>query len=155
MTEYHQIVNFTVGEVGYGVPVDQVREVRDCQEVTPVPGSPHWVEGVTNLRGQIITIVDLSKRLNLPHSEGGRGKIIVVETSRTTVGVIVDSVTEVSDIDKEDVSNNIMTEQGTDYIIGIGKQDNTLVVMLDLTKIVEDAGAQVDMTPYMDMMVTA
>ena len=57
-----QIVNFTVDTVDYGVPVEQVREVRDMQSVTPVPGSPIFVEGVTNLRGQIITVMDLRKR---------------------------------------------------------------------------------------------
>ena len=54
-----QIVNFTVGDVNYGAPVEQVREVRDVQAVTPVPGAPSYVEGVTNLRGQIITVMDL------------------------------------------------------------------------------------------------
>ena len=64
-----QIVNFTVDNVNYGVPVDQVREVRDMQSVTPVPGAPAYVEGVTNLRGQIITVVNLRKRLGLPDKD--------------------------------------------------------------------------------------
>jgi purine-binding chemotaxis protein CheW len=63
-----QIVNFTVDNINYGVPVEQVREVRDMQSVTPVPGAPSYVEGVTNLRGQIITVFDLRKRLGLSWS---------------------------------------------------------------------------------------
>ncbi len=74
-----QIVNFTIGEVNYGVPVEQVREVRDMQTVTPVPGSPAFVEGVTNLRGQIITVMDLRKRLGLPQKDGAGEKILIID----------------------------------------------------------------------------
>ena len=101
-----QIVNFTIGDVNYGVPVEQVREVRDVQAVTPVPGAPSYVEGVTNLRGQIITVMDLRKRLNLEETEGGGQKIIVIEMSKTAVGVVVDSVTEVSTLSGADVEKH-------------------------------------------------
>jgi chemotaxis signal transduction protein len=70
-----QIVNFTVDDVNYGVPVEQVREVRDMQQVTRVPGAPDYVNGVTNLRGQIITVVDLRKRLGLADVHNGSEKI--------------------------------------------------------------------------------
>jgi purine-binding chemotaxis protein CheW len=74
-----QIVNFTVDSVNYGVPVEQVREVRDMQSVTHVPGAPAYVKGVTNLRGQIITVVDLRARLGLSEGSGAAEKIMIID----------------------------------------------------------------------------
>lgn len=138
-TEDTQIVNFTVGEVNYGVPVDQVREVRDVQAVTPVPGAPSYIEGVTNLRGQIITVMDLRKRLNI--TKGGRGeKIIVVEMGKAAVGVVVDAVTEVSTIAGADIERHMqVTKKLEDYLVGVGKQGEKLIVILDLAKIIAES----------------
>ena len=133
-----QIVNFTVGDVNYGAPVEQVREVRDVQAVTPVPGAPSYVEGVTNLRGQIITVMDLRKRLNIA-KEGKGEKIIVIEAGKAAVGVVVDTVTEVTTIDDEDVEKNMqVTAKLANYVVGVGKQGEKLIVILDLAKIISD-----------------
>jgi purine-binding chemotaxis protein CheW len=137
-TEDVQIVNFSVGDVNYGVPVDQVREVRDVQAVTPVPGAPNYVEGVTNLRGQIITVMDLRKRLDI-EKEGEGEKIIVIEMGKVVVGVLVDNVTEVSTIAGADIERNMqVTRKLDDYFVGVGKQEEKLVVILDLAKIISD-----------------
>ena len=138
-TEDTQIVNFTVGEVNYGVPVEQVREVRDVQAVTPVPGAPSYIEGVTNLRGQIITVMDLRKRLNI--TKEGRGeKIIVVEMGKAAVGVVVDAVTEVSTIAGADIERHMqVTKKLEDYLVGVGKQGEQLIVILDLAKIIAES----------------
>jgi purine-binding chemotaxis protein CheW len=134
-----QIVNFTVGDVNYGVPVEQVREVRDVQAVTPVPGAPSYIEGVTNLRGQIITVMDLRKRLNLEETEDGGEKIIVIELGKATVGVVVDTVTEVSTIAGADIERHMqVTKKLDDYLVGVGKQGENLIVILDLAKIISD-----------------
>jgi purine-binding chemotaxis protein CheW len=134
-----QIVNFTVGDVNYGVPVEQVREVRDVQAVTPVPGAPSYIEGVTNLRGQIITVMDLRKRLNIEETEGGGEKIIVIELGKAAVGVVVDTVTEVSTIAGADIERHMqVTKKLDDYLVGVGKQGEKLIVILDLAKIISD-----------------
>jgi len=134
-----QIVNFTVGDVNYGVPVEQVREVRDVQAVTPVPGAPRYIEGVTNLRGQIITVMDLRKRLNIEETEGGGEKIIVIELGKAAVGVVVDTVTEVSTIAGADIERHMqVTKKLDDYLVGVGKQGEKLIVILDLAKIISD-----------------
>jgi purine-binding chemotaxis protein CheW len=134
-----QIVNFTVAEVNYGVPVEQVREVRDMQAVTPIPGSDTCIKGVTNLRGQIITLMDLRKRLNLPIKTEGTDKIIVIEMKNHAIGVLVDAVTEVSTLDGKDVESNSELSIGFEkYVIGVGKQSSKLVVLLDLIKVVND-----------------
>ncbi len=130
-----QIVNFNVDSVDYGVPVEQVREVRDMQSVTPVPGSPIFVEGVTNLRGQIITVMDLRKRLGLPQKTGAGEKIIIIDMGKHAVGIIVDSVTEVSTIKDPDIERNSEVTSSLDgSIIGVGKQGNRLTIILDLVK---------------------
>ena len=134
-----QIVNFTVGDVNYGVPVEQVREVRNMQKVTHVPGAPSYVEGVTNLRGQIITVIDLKKRLNLPQNENGGEKIVVVELGKVAVGIVVDTVTEVSTIKSSDIERHMEIATKLDYyMLGIGKQGDKLVSILDLAKIIKD-----------------
>ena len=130
-----QIVNFTIGEVNYGVPVEQVREVRDMQTVTPIPGSPAFVEGVTNLRGQIITVMDLRKRLGLPQKEGAGEKILIIDLGKHAIGVVVDSVTEVSTIRGNDIEKNSeVTSSLDESIIGVGKQANHLTIILDVAK---------------------
>jgi purine-binding chemotaxis protein CheW len=130
-----QIVNFTIGEVNYGVPVDQVREVRDMQTVTPVPGSPAFVEGVTNLRGQIITVMDLRKRLGLPDKSIANEKIIIIDLGKHAIGVVVDAVTEVSTIRGPDIEKNSeVTSTLDESILGVGKQGNHLTIILDIAK---------------------
>ncbi|MGD6805599.1 MAG: chemotaxis protein CheW, partial [Candidatus Bathyarchaeia archaeon] len=130
-----QIVNFTIGDVNYGVPVEQVREVRDMQTVTPVPGSPPFVEGVTNLRGQIITVMDLRKRLGLPVKDASGEKIIIIDLGKTAMGVVVDSVTEVSTIREPDIEKNSeVTATLDESIMGVGKQGNRLTIILDIAR---------------------
>jgi purine-binding chemotaxis protein CheW len=132
-----QIVNFTVDNVNYGVPVEQVREVRDMQSVTRVPGAPEYVKGVTNLRGQIITVIDLRKRLGLSEGSGVGEKIMIIDLEKSAVGVVVDSVTEVSTIKAKDIQRDMeISVQLSDFMLGVGKQDNHLSLILDISKIV-------------------
>ena len=129
-----QIVNFTIGDVNYGVPVEQVREVRDMQTVTPVPGSPAFVKGVTNLRGQVITVMDLRTRLGLPEKTNS-DKIIIIDLGKHAIGVLVDSVTEVSTIHEPDIEKNSeVTSTLDESIIGVGKQGDRLTIILDVAK---------------------
>jgi purine-binding chemotaxis protein CheW len=133
-----QIVNFTVDEVNYGVPVEQVREVRDMQAVTRVPGAPEYVEGVTNLRGQIITVIDLRKRLGLAEGNSSSEKIMIIDLEKSAVGVVVDTVTEVTTIKETDIQRNLeVTAQLGDFILGVGKQSDRLSLILDISKIVK------------------
>jgi purine-binding chemotaxis protein CheW len=132
-----QIVNFTVDNVNYGVPVEHVREVRDMQSVTRVPGAPEYVKGVTNLRGQIITVIDLRKRLGLSEGSGVGEKIMIIDLEKSAVGVVVDSVTEVSTIKAKDIQRDMeISAQLSDFMLGVGKQDNHLSLILDISKIV-------------------
>ncbi|MEW6244461.1 MAG: chemotaxis protein CheW [Bacillota bacterium] len=96
MSRERQIVAFSLGGESYGVANGTVREIITMRKVTPVPQTPSFVEGVINLRGHVVPVIDPKKRLGLPPGAGGRGaRIMVVETNSATVGCIVDTVDEV------------------------------------------------------------
>lgn len=135
-----QVVNFTLDNVNYGVPVEQVREVRDILSVMPVPGAPDHIIGVTNLRGQVIPVMDLRRRLGIARKDKSGESLIVIGTEKALVGVIVDSVTEVSTINASDLEKDkeALGALG-ESIIGIGKQQNRLTIILDVADILAKA----------------
>lgn len=134
-----QLVVFKIGEEEFGVEINQVREIVKLVAITRMPKAPAFIEGVVNLRGQIITVIDLSRRLDLPsigRSESTR--IMVVEIGENTVGMIVDSVSEVlrlSENDIEDTPSLIDTEVHEKYLRGVGKSEDRLLILLDLNEV--------------------
>ncbi len=105
------------------------------QTVTPVPGASSFVEGVTNLRGQIITVMDLRKRLGMAEKDGLGEKIIIIDLGKHAIGVVVDAVTEVSTIRGPYIERNSeVTTTLDESIIGVGKQGNNLTIILDIAK---------------------
>ncbi len=133
-----QLVVFSLGREEFAVEVTQVREIMRMEEITRMPKSPPFVEGIINLRGQIIAVVDLARRLNLDSAErGGDTRIIVVEAEEIKVGMIVDSVSEVLRINGEEVEANptLATDMSVAYMRGVVKQDNRLIILLDLTRV--------------------
>ncbi|HDM36236.1 MAG TPA: chemotaxis protein CheW [Candidatus Syntrophoarchaeum butanivorans] len=136
-----QLVVFSLNDSLYGVDVRQVREITPMGQVTPVPGAPYFVDGVTNLRGQVTTVIDLKKRFGLGE-EGGNGKerrMIIVEPKGIPVGMIVDSVTEVLRLESNAVEGTpdvLESSIDTRYIKGIGKLgDGRLLIIVDLEEI--------------------
>ncbi len=133
-----QIVNFAVGEVDYGVPVHQVREILGMQVITPVPGTSHYNLGIANLRGQVITVLDLKLLLGLQGSLDANRKIIWVQHQSHMVGIVVDSVTEVTTVAGEEIEETSdATSSVNSSMIGVGKQKDRLVVLVDFVKLVE------------------
>jgi purine-binding chemotaxis protein CheW len=133
-----QLVVFSLGREEFAVGITQVREIMRMEEITRMPKSPHFVEGIINLRGQIIAVVELAKRLNLETGErSGETRIIVVETEDIKVGMIVDSVSEVLRVaaDAVEPSPTLATDISAAYLQGVLKQDNRLIILLDLTKV--------------------
>ena len=137
-TEY-QLVVFTIGDEEFGVDISQVREIVRVAQITYLPKAPAFIEGVVNLRGQVLAVIDLSKRIGVASKERGENtRIIVVEVGENTVGMIVDSVSEVLRLSSEfveDVPNLVETEVLEHYIRGVGKLKDRLLVLLDLNKI--------------------
>jgi purine-binding chemotaxis protein CheW len=138
IAEELQLVVFSLGREEFAVEVTQVREIMRMEEITRMPKSPPFVEGIINLRGQIIAVVDLAKRLNLEAAEkSGETRIIVVEAEDVKVGMIVDSVSEVLRVSAEEVeaSPTLAADMSAAYIQGVVKKDNRLIILLDLTKV--------------------
>lgn len=135
----YQLVVFSIGNEEFGVEIGQVREIVRLVEITYLPKAPVFIEGVVNLRGQVLVVIDLAKRLGVasnPRTEATR--IIVVEVENNTVGMIVDAVSEVlrlSADDVESVPTLVDTEVPEHYICGVGKLKDKLLVLLDLNKI--------------------
>ncbi|RJP33051.1 MAG: chemotaxis protein CheW [Actinobacteria bacterium] len=133
-----QLVVFSLGREEFAVEVTQVREIMRMEEITRMPKSPSFVEGIINLRGQIIAVVELAKRLNLETGErSGDTRIIVVEAEDIKVGMIVDSVSEVLRVGAEAVepSPTLATDISSAFLLGVVKKDNRLIILLDLTKV--------------------
>lgn len=134
-----QLVIFKIGDEEFGVDISQVREIVRLVNITTVPKAPVFVEGVVNLRGQILAVIDLARRLNLktkPHSE--KTRIIVVEIESSTVGMIVDEVAEVLRLSSEHIDKTpeiIGGDLQQKYLKGVGKLEDRLIILIDLAKI--------------------
>jgi purine-binding chemotaxis protein CheW len=133
-----QLVTFTIGEEEFGVNILQVQEIIRMLDITKVPKAPEFVEGVINLRGKVIPIIDLRKRFGMPPKVRDKSsRIIVVELDNTVVGFIVDAVLEVLRLPAATVEPPPPAVAGLDaeYISGVGKLDDRLLIMLDLNRL--------------------
>jgi len=138
--EMVQLVNFRLRDEEFGLDIGSVREITRVADITRIPEAPSFVYGVTNLRGQVIAVIDLAKQFGLaPQQElPETAKIVVTEIKGQTVGMLVDEVPEVLKIADENIEpapELVQTEVRTDYIKGVGKLDNRLIILLDLEKL--------------------
>lgn len=135
-----QVVGFRIGRETFGLPISIVREIVRVPEITSVPNAPDYIEGVINLRGRIIPIVDLRKRFGEKSFERSKkNRIVVVELESRAVGLIVNSASEVLRISPSEIDepHNVFKEGELNYITGIGKLNGRLVILLDLNKILQ------------------
>ena len=131
------LVTFSLGEE-YGVPISQVQEIVRVGNITMVPNSPVYMEGVINLRGRVLPVLNLRKRLGLPEKEiSSASRIVVTEIGNKIVGLLVDAVSHVIKIPKESVeaAPEEVLEIDTDYIAGVGKLTKSMIIMLDLERL--------------------
>lgn len=139
--EQQQLVVFHLAGETYGVDIHRVREIIRVQEITRVPRTPDFVEGIINLRGRVIPVLDLRKRLNMSSDDTtDEARIVVIEQGDQTIGMIVDRVSQVLRIDQsviEPPSPYIVSVE-THYISGIAKVDNQLIVLLDLDQVLSE-----------------
>ncbi|HZR65548.1 MAG TPA: chemotaxis protein CheW [Terriglobales bacterium] len=138
------IVGFQVGRETYGVPITSLHEIVRVPEITAVPDAPEFMEGVINLRGKIVSVLDLRKRLGEKKiaPAGKRNRILVVEHHGRLSGLIVDAASEVLKIPASDVepSPAALQEGGLNCVTGLGKYKGRLIVLLDMTRLL-DLGA--------------
>jgi purine-binding chemotaxis protein CheW len=145
MSEF-QVVVCQLGDESYGLDIGSVYEIIRFQQCTAVPAAPSFVDGVINLRGRIIPVMDLSSRFGMCRSETTKStRIIVAGESGLRVGLVVDAVTEVLMVAEEAVEATPQVASGYDsaYIRGIAKLGEELVILLDLRALFAD---QIEMT---------
>ncbi|MDE3169403.1 MAG: purine-binding chemotaxis protein CheW [Acidobacteriota bacterium] len=135
-----QVVGFRIGRETFGLPISIVREIVRVPEITAVPNAPDYIEGVINLRGRIIPIVDLRKRFGQKSVESStKNRIIVVELGPRGFGLIVNSASEVLRIPPSEIEapGNVFQEGELDFVTGVGKLKGRLVILLDVSKMLK------------------
>jgi purine-binding chemotaxis protein CheW len=135
-----QVVGFRVGRETFGLPISIVREIVRVPEITSVPNAPDYIEGVINLRGRIIPIVDMRKRFAEKVTERSKkNRIVVVELEGRYVGLLVNSASEVLRIPPSEIEapHNVFQEGELNYITGVGKLRGRLVILLDINRILQ------------------
>ena len=135
-----QLVVFGLGKEEFGIDISRVREIVRLQNITAIPQSMDFVEGIVNLRGQIVPIVDLCKRFRVGDSssvEEAARRIIVVNMAEQNIGVLVDGVSEILRIPDESIEPTPPIVAGgiADFIRGVAKVDNRLIIVLDIDKV--------------------
>ncbi len=135
-----QLVSFNIGTEEFGVDILKVQEINRMVEITKVPQAPHYVEGVINLRGKVIPIVNLRKRFDLELKECDKNtRIVVVDIGGNIMGMIVDAVSEVLRLSTSTIEPppEIVTGINSEYIKGVAKLDDRLLIFLDLSKVID------------------
>lgn len=133
-----QLVVFRLADESYGLEIASVQEIITWQPVTRVPRTVEFIEGIINLRGNVIPVLDLRKRFQLPTSEMGRDtRIIVVEIGSLVVGLAVDGVSEVLRVAGEGIEppSELISGVDTEFIRGVAKADHRLIILLDAGRI--------------------
>jgi purine-binding chemotaxis protein CheW len=140
-----QFLSFTLGNEEYGVDILSVQEIRSWEPVSRIPNVPDYEKGVVNLRGAIVPIIDLRERFGLGHLEYSPLTVVVVlqmqtEEGQTRVmGVVVDSVSDVIDVDKKTIQSapNFGTKVSTEFINGLASVNDRMVMLLDVEKLLK------------------
>lgn len=143
VNEEVQVVAFKLRKEEYGVSILNVQEIKNLTDITRVPFAPEYIKGVINLRGSVLPVIDLKKRIGLeemPYTESTR--IVIMKIDEISIGMIVDAVTEVLSIDPMhiDTTKSISDNDGNRFISGIGNINDRLVIMLNLDEIIDLPG---------------
>ncbi|WP_378951167.1 chemotaxis protein CheW [Pelosinus sp. sgz500959] len=135
-----QLVTFRLASEEYGLPITKVQEINRLVPVTKLPQTPNFMEGIINLRGRIIPVIDLRKRFEMVISDHDDDtRIIIVEINGQVVGVTVDAVTEVISLHTANIEPPPATVAlDSKYIDGVGKINDRLIILLDIDKILTD-----------------
>jgi len=135
-----QVVGFRIGNETFGVRIGSVREIVRVPEITAVPSAPEAVEGVINLRGKIIPVMDLRKRFGQSDIRPDKkNRILVVELENKLVGLIVNAASEVLKIAPSEIEppGTVFAEGESNYVTGVGKLKGRLIILLDIGKLLQ------------------
>lgn len=134
----NQYVIFKLQDEDYGIPINYVETIEKVTEITRVPNAPYYVKGVVNLRGEVVPVIDLRKRFQFPSVElTEESRIIILSIDDIIVGILVDSSSEVLTIENESIdhASNLINTFDDDYINGIGKVAERMIIMVDALKV--------------------
>jgi purine-binding chemotaxis protein CheW len=135
-----QIIGFRVGRETFGLPISEVREILRVPEITAMPNAPEAVEGVMNLRGRIVPVIDLGRMFGSKSAEAAdKRRVIVVEHAGRNLALLVHSASHILRIAQSEVepTRDVLPEGHAEYVSGMGKLNDRLVILLDLKKILE------------------
>ena len=138
-TAAQQFLTFSLCEQEFGIEILRVQEIKNYSRVTPIPNSPPNVKGVMNLRGTVIPIVDLRSTLGMPSADYDKFTVIIVVNIETrVVGLVVDAVSDVMDVDQTDIEvpPSLSTEITQSVVDGIAKAGDRLITILNISKLV-------------------
>lgn len=138
-----QLVSFRLGLEVYAIDISRVQEIKRMVEVTKVPQAPSYCEGVINLRGKVIPVIDLRTKLDLESTERDRNsRIVVYDVEGTVTGMIVDAVEEVLRIPRTTIEPTpaVATSTTSDYVQGIARVEERLLLILNISKIAAEVG---------------
>lgn len=136
-----QLTTFRLGPEEFGVDILKVQEIIRMMPITKVPNAPKFVEGVINLRGKVIPVIDMRKRFSMPHSQrDAHTRIMVMALQGQVVGFVVDAVSEVLRIPENTVEAPpaVVAGIGSEYMRGVGKLHDRLLILLDLDRLLTE-----------------
>lgn len=151
MTE-NQFVVFKLGEERYGVDILNVSTISEYLDITRVPDAPSYVKGMINLRGDIIPVINLKSRFNIPETEvSEETRIIIYAIDGVNIGFLVDEASQVLRIDSKDIEATpaILKGQEREYIAGVAKYEQKIIILLDFAKILSES-ERAQITKLMD-----
>lgn len=143
-TRHHKYLTFMLAGEGYGISIQKVKEINEMMAITPIPESPSYMKGIVNLRGKIVPVIDLRERFGMtasPSTKDNRNCIIVCEIEtegkKHPTGLIVDAVSDVSEIKPDQIEENVAlgARVRSDYIVGIAKVNNQVKILLNIDKV--------------------
>lgn len=137
-----QLVIFHIQNEEFGVHIDEIQEIIKLEKITPIPDAPKFIKGIINVRGDIVTTIDMNERLFLKQGKDLASRHIVITKQNNNIfGLVVDEVTEVLKINMNEIksANNLISQVHQDYIRGTLVADGRLVIILDLSKILSES----------------
>jgi purine-binding chemotaxis protein CheW len=138
MSKVLQLVGFKTGSEFFGVPIGKVKEIVKVPEITSVPDTPDYLNGIINLRGRLVPVIEMSKRLGIaPEGRKRTNRVLVLDLNGSLVGLLVDSASEILKV-REDLIEpppGIVSAVGAEYVTGVGKLKDKLIVLLDVAKL--------------------
>ncbi len=139
--EFLHMVGFSVGDEQFCIDILKVQEIIRMVDITKIPNAPEYVEGIINLRGKVIPVIDFRKRCNLGAEtewDKQHTRIVVAAIGERTVGLVVDKVSQVLKLEQANIASTPDVVKGfnSDFISGVGKNGDKLLILLDLEKLI-------------------